>query len=89
MNVPCSSTPAESRRSATCHASILPSTFSTVSASTITVFSELNHTAHAFAVYASWDGSPHRCTQDSLPDGWPAFPDGIGYPLGPERKVSG
>ena len=73
MHVPCSSTPAESRRSATYRASILPSTFSTVSASTITVFSELNHTAHALAVYASWGGSPHRYTQDSLPDGWPAF----------------
>ena len=25
-------------------------------------------------------------TQDSLPDGWPAFPGGAGYPLGPNER---
>ena len=31
------------------------------------ILSGLNHTALALAVYASWSGSPQRCTQDSLP----------------------
>jgi hypothetical protein len=25
-------------------------------------------------------------TQDSLPDGWPAFPGGTDYPLGPNER---
>jgi hypothetical protein len=25
-------------------------------------------------------------TQDSLPDGWPALPGGVGYPLGPNER---
>src|SRR5208283_1887143 len=28
-------------------------------------------------------------TQDSLPDGWPAFPGGCWLPAGSQRKVSG
>jgi hypothetical protein len=30
--------------------------------------------------------SPIPSTQDSLPDGWPAFPGGIDYPLGPNER---
>jgi hypothetical protein len=44
------------------------------------VISGLHSTALALAVYASWCGSRHRCTQDSLPAAGQALPGGIGYP---------
>ena len=51
-----------------CHASMLPSAFSTTSAPTRTVIPGLNHTARSLAVYASQDGSPHRHAR--LASGW-------------------
>ena len=44
--------------------------------SPIFCLSRLNHAARALAVYASWGGSPRRCTQDSLPVGGRPLPRG-------------
>src|SRR5262249_51194475 len=41
------------------HASMLPSAFTTASASAISTISGLNHTARSLAVYASQGGLPH------------------------------
>jgi hypothetical protein len=66
-------------------ASMLPSTFSTVSASATTVLSGLNHTAHAFAVYASQDELLHRHAR--LASGWLASLSGRDWhPLGPNER---
>ena len=48
--------------------------------------SGLNNTAFAIAVYASWAGSPQRCTQDSLLAASQALPGGIGYPQGHTKR---
>ena len=49
---------------------LLSDGMSTPPTSTTMRISELNHAAASLAVYASWDGLPHRCTQDSLPACW-------------------
>jgi hypothetical protein len=60
--------------------SMLPSAFTTASASTLRL-SRLNDTACTLAVYASQHGSPHDHAR--LASGcWPALPGGIGYPQG-------
>ncbi len=85
MYVPCSSTPAGPRAPGHYRASVLPSAFWTTSAPAISTISGLTHTARTFAVYASQDGSPHHHAR--LASGcWPALPDGIDYPLGPNER---
>jgi len=68
-------------------ASLLPSAITTASATATALISELHHAAHTLAVYASWDGSPHRCTQDSLPGGGQPCPGRV-VPAGSRWKVS-
>jgi hypothetical protein len=45
-----------------------------------TMISGLDVRASVLAVYASWCGSPHRCTQDSLPAAGQLCRVGLGYP---------
>jgi hypothetical protein len=49
--------------------------------------SRLDSAACTFAVYASWDGSPRRCTQDSLPGGGQPSRTGLA-PAGSHQEVS-
>jgi hypothetical protein len=68
-----------------CRASVLSSTFSTVSASATIVISGLNRTAHASAVYASQDELLHRHAR--LASGWLASLSGRDWhPLGPNER---
>ena len=85
MNVPCSPTPAGPLRSDRYRASMLPYAFSTASALARTVISGLNHTAAHSLSTLRRVGCP-TTTQDSLPDGWPAFPGGVGYPQGSNER---
>jgi hypothetical protein len=50
------------------------------------VISGLDVRASLLAVYASWGGSPHHCTQDSLPAAGQALPGGIAYPQGSDER---
>jgi hypothetical protein len=68
MNVPCSSTPAGPRRSATAALRYCLPPFRTTSTPTISSISRLNHTARPLTVYASQGGSPHRHAR--LVSGW-------------------
>jgi hypothetical protein len=68
MNVPCSSTPAGPRRSATATLRCCLPPYRTTSTPAISSISRLNHTARPLAVYASQGGSPHRHAR--LASGW-------------------
>jgi hypothetical protein len=68
MNVPCSSTPAGPRRSATAALRCCLPPFGTTSTPTIILISRLNHTARPLTVYASQGGSPHHHAR--LASGW-------------------
>ena len=68
MYVPCSPTPAGPLALGHYCASVLSSTFVTVSTPAISPISRLNHTARSLAVYASQGGLPHRHAR--LASGW-------------------
>src|SRR5262249_34556648 len=69
-------------------ASVLPSAFTTASASaTVSFRGSITRPARSLSTLRRVDCS--TATQDSLPDGRPAFPDGIWLPAGSQRKVSG
>ena len=87
MHVPCSQTPTGPRRQAVCDALVLPSAFRTASAPAVSVLTGLNHTARAFAVYASQDGLLRHHAR--LASGcWPDFARRDWLPAGSQRKVS-
>ena len=70
-----------------CGASMLPSAFGTASAPAVSVLTGLNHTARAFAVYASQDGLLRHHAR--LASGcWPDFARRDWLPAGSQRKVS-
>ena len=70
-----------------CGASMLPSAFRTASAPAVSVLTGLNHTARAFAVYASQDGLLRHHAR--LASGcWPDFARRDWLPAGSQRKVS-
>src|SRR5262249_61476833 len=66
-------------------ASVLSSTNVTVSTPAISPISRLNPTACTLAVYAS-QGHCSTATQDSLPDGRPAFPGRVESLPGPFER---
>ena len=68
MNVPCSSDPGGIFALGRYRASMLPSAFTTASASAISIISGLNHTARSLAVYASQGELPQRHAR--LASGW-------------------
>lgn len=78
---PCSKTPTGPGDEAVAAPRMVPSALTTASAPAWIIVSRLDHTARMLAVYASQGRSP-ATTQDSLPAAWPAWPGGIGYPLG-------
>jgi|SRR6516225_5003596 len=64
---------------------MLPSAKLTASAPAIPYFrGSITRPAHSLSTLRRM-GRP-TATQDSLPDGWPAFPGGIDYPLGPNER---
>ncbi len=66
-------------------ASMLPSAFLTASAPAIRVFrGSITRPTHSLSTLRRV-GHP-TTTQDSLPDGWPAFPGGTDYPRGSNER---
>jgi hypothetical protein len=88
MNVPCSSTPAESLRSAaTARRCCLPPLQRRRPPQSVQFRGSITRPAHSLSTLRRV--SCLTATQDSLPDGWPAFPGGSWLPAGSQRKVSG
>ena len=88
VNVPRSSTPAESLRSATtARRCCLPPLQRRRPPQSVQFRGSITRPAHSLSTLRRV--SCLTATQDSLPDGWPAFPGGSWLPAGSQRKVSG
>jgi hypothetical protein len=88
MNVPCSSTPAGPLRSATAALRYcLPPLQRRRLPRSVQFRSSITRPAHSLSTLRRV--SYPTAAQDSLPDGWPAFPGGSWLPAGSQRKVSG
>ena len=85
MNVPCSSTPAESSRSATAaRRCCLPLSRQCRLPRLLCFRGSITRPTHSLSTLRRMNYS--IATQDSLPDGWPAFPGGTDFPLGPNER---
>jgi hypothetical protein len=85
VSVPCSPTPAGPRVPGHCGIATRPSVSLTTSAPANSTLSGLNRTARSLAVYASQRRLPGRHAR-LAPGCWPALPDGVGYPQGPDER---
>jgi hypothetical protein len=88
MNVPCSSTPAESPRSATAALRCcLPLSRQCRLPRFLCFRGSITRPMHSLSTLRR-NELPH-CHARLASGGWPALPGGTAYPLGPKRKVSG